>query len=131
MARTIDRWWASSAKAADFARTRGPSGRGNAMKTIGWFVMLSVALADPLSSGPRAAAAQATVVPSDPGPRFRPDGHQAEAYGMNEGYPSCKGLAFIREERCRVGAFSHFDTLFPARTIAGSKEPSRLRRAPG
>ena len=93
--------------------------------------MLSVALADPFALGLRAAAAQASVAPSDPGPRFRADGHQAEAYGMNEGYPTCKGLAFIREERCRVGAFSHFDTLFPARTIAASKEPSRLHRAPG
>jgi CubicO group peptidase (beta-lactamase class C family) len=29
-----------------------------------------------------------------------------------------------------VGAFSHFDSLFPARTIAASKEFNRLRRAP-
>ena len=100
------------------------------MKAIGLIVMLSAVLADPLSSGPRAAAAQASVVAGDPGPRFRPDGPNADAYGMSEGYPRCEGLAFVREDRCRVGAFSHFDSLFPARTIAASKEPSRLRRAP-
>jgi CubicO group peptidase (beta-lactamase class C family) len=101
------------------------------MKSIACAAMLSIALALPLFSGPRPAAAQASVDPGNLGPRFRSDGPNAATYGMNEGYPSCKGLAFIREERCRVGAFSHFDTLFPARTIAASKAPSRLRRAAG
>jgi CubicO group peptidase (beta-lactamase class C family) len=48
---------------------------------------------------------------------------------MDEGYPSCRGLAFVREPRCRVGAFSRFDTLFPARPIAAARTPFPLRRA--
>lgn len=63
------------------------------------------------------------------GPRFRADGPNAEAYGRSEGYPSCKGLAFVREDRCKVGALSHFDTLFPARRVAASQAPTAFRRA--
>jgi CubicO group peptidase (beta-lactamase class C family) len=40
-------------------------------------------------------------------------------------------MAYIREQRCRVGALSHFDELFPSRIIAASKSPAVLRRAPG
>lgn len=50
-------------------------------------------------------------------------------YGINEGYPRCTGLAFVQQQRCRVGAFSEFDALFPARTIRASKEPTPFRRA--
>jgi CubicO group peptidase (beta-lactamase class C family) len=67
---------------------------------------------------------------TEAGPRFRPDGPEADAYGQNEGYPSCTRLAYLSELRCRVGAFSHFDTLFPARAIAASPSPAPLRRAP-
>ena len=63
------------------------------------------------------------------GPRFRADGPNAEAYGRSEGYPSCKGLAFVREDRCKVGALSHFDTLFQARSVAASQAPTTFRRA--
>ena len=101
------------------------------MKEIARAVLLSVLLVCPLLLNPCDAAAQSPVSGKDPAPRFRPDGANANTYGMNEGYPSCEGLEFVREVRCRVGAFSHFDTLFPARTIAGSKEPSRLHRATG
>jgi CubicO group peptidase (beta-lactamase class C family) len=100
-------------------------------KLMGWAVLLSLALAALSVSTPQPAVAQASVAPSKAEPQFRPDGHNAEAYGSNEGYPRCAGLAFIREERCRVGAFSHFDTLFPARTIAAAKTASPLRRASG
>lgn len=86
----------------------------------------AVALA--LSLAPLAAARG--QVPAEPGPRFRADGPNAAAYGMNEGYPRCQGLAFVRETRCRVGAFSQFDALFPARRIAASGRPSAWRRAP-
>ena len=63
------------------------------------------------------------------GPRFRADGPRAEFYGLIENFPHCIGLAFVSENRCRVGAFSHFDSLFPARTIAAPDTPSRLGRA--
>ena len=71
----------------------------------------------------------ASVAGSEAGPRFRADGPEADAYGRNEGYPLCSGLAYLRELGCRVGAFSHFDVLFPARTIAAPKSPAPLSRA--
>jgi CubicO group peptidase (beta-lactamase class C family) len=79
-----------------------------------------LALADPtLAQSPASGA----------GPRFRADGRDADGFGKGQGYPPCKGAAYFTEQRCRVGAFSNFDTLFPARTIAASKAPARLGRA--
>ena len=75
------------------------------------------------------AFAQVPAVTQGAGPRFRADGPDADEFGRNEGYPSCKGLAYIDETRCRVGALSRYDTLFPARTILASKQPSQLARA--
>jgi CubicO group peptidase (beta-lactamase class C family) len=65
-----------------------------------------------------------------PGPRFRTDGRDADAYGKRDGYPACSKADYVTKQHCRVGAFSHFDTLFPARTIAAPKMASRLARAP-
>jgi CubicO group peptidase (beta-lactamase class C family) len=65
-----------------------------------------------------------------PGPRFRPDGRDADAYGRRDGYLACYKNDYVDKQRCRVGAFSHFDTLFPTRTIAAPKVPSSLARAP-
>src|SRR5262245_48588394 len=80
-----------------------------------------------LDAGP--AFAQAVAVPQGAGPRFRADGPNADEFGRKEGYPSCRGLAYIDETRCRVGALSRYDTLFPARTIAAPKQPVQLARA--
>ena len=66
----------------------------------------------------------------DAGPRFRADGPEADSFGRSEGYPPCTGLAYVREQRCRIGAFSHFDVLFPSRTIKAAGVPARLGRAP-
>lgn len=73
--------------------------------------------------------AQTTTAPEGAGPHFRADGPDADAFGRKEGYPSCKGLEYIDDTRCRVGALSHFDTLFPARTIAAPKQASPIGRA--
>jgi CubicO group peptidase (beta-lactamase class C family) len=62
--------------------------------------------------------------------RFSPDGPEADAYGRKEGYPHCTRLTYLNEPRCRVGAFSHFDALYPARKIEAAATPSPLRRAP-
>ena len=82
-----------------------------------------------LSLAPQPAAAQASVAPSEAGPRYRADGKDADAYGKSEGYPACTGMAYVREDRCRVWALSHFDTVFPAKVIAAPKTPSVLARA--
>ena len=75
------------------------------------------------------AFAQAAPASQGVGPRFRADGPNADEFGRKEGYPSCKGLAYIDETRCRVGALSRYDTLFPARTNAAPKQPIPLARA--
>ena len=62
-------------------------------------------------------------------PRFRYDGPNAETYGIRDGYPRCTGLAFVEQQRCRVGAFSAFDTLFPARIIRAPGHATPFRRA--
>ena len=64
------------------------------------------------------------------GPRVRADGPEADTYGMKQGYPSCKGLDYLGDQRCRVGAFSHFDTLFASRKVRAAGEASPLQRAP-
>ena len=75
------------------------------------------------------AFAQTAPTSQGAGPRFRADGPNADEFGWKDGYPSCKGLAYIDETRCRVGALSRYDTLFPARTIAAPKQPVPLERA--
>ena len=100
-----------------------------AMKAVGRAFMLSAMLTISSLLDPSPANAQSSIAPSDSGLRYRSDGPNAEAYGLGDQYPTCKGRSYIQDNRCRVGAFSHFDTLFPARTIAASNEPSRLGRA--
>ncbi len=75
------------------------------------------------------ALAQGSTVSQATGPHFRADGPNADEFGRKDGYPSCKGLAYIDETRCRVGALSRYDTLFPARTITAPQQPIQLARA--
>ena len=102
-----------------------------ATKAIAFAGILLIAVAaESLASDNAATTARAPAASASQGaPRFRPDGPNADAFGAAEGYPSCNGMDFVRAMRCRVGAFSHFDTLFPARTIAASGAPTIFRRA--
>jgi len=75
------------------------------------------------------AFAQTASASQGAGPRFRADGPNADAFGRKEGYPSCEGIDYVHQTRCRVGALSRHDTLFPARTIPASKQPAQLARA--
>ena len=96
---------------------------------VGRAVALAV-IVGALASAPGPTAAQShTGQARDAGPRFRADGPEADAYGRREGYPSCVGMAYVRDLGCRVGALSHFDALFPARAIAASRSPAPLGRA--
>jgi CubicO group peptidase (beta-lactamase class C family) len=61
--------------------------------------------------------------------RVSPGGPDADAFGRKEGYPHCTRLTYLNEPRCRVGAFSHFDALYAARTIKAAAAPSPLKRA--
>ena len=87
------------------------------------FVLLDAPALDSQAFAQTAPAAQAA------GPRFRPDGPNADVWGQKEGYPSCKGIEYVDRLHCRVGALSRYDTLFPARTITAPKQSVALARA--
>jgi CubicO group peptidase (beta-lactamase class C family) len=76
-----------------------------------------------------AAATAEEKEPAKSGPVYRADGPDAEAYGLKENYPACTGLTYIRDTRCRVGAFSNFGTLFPSRVVPAPATASPLLRA--
>jgi CubicO group peptidase (beta-lactamase class C family) len=84
---------------------------------------------DALTLNRHRAFAQAAPGSHAPGPRFRADGPNADEFGQKEGYPSCKGIDYVDQTRCRVGALSRYDTLFPAHTITASKQSVPLARA--
>ena len=92
-------------------------------------VAIFVFMLDALFLNPHQAFAQEAAAVQGAGPRFREDGPNADDFGRKDGYPSCKGVAYIDNTRCRVGALSRFDTLFPARTIPAPKQPVQLARA--
>ena len=100
------------------------------MRPINCALILLALLIGSFSPDRQQAFAQTNSELVGPGPHFRADGPDAQAYGMGAGYPRCKGLAYVSDARCRVGAFSHFDKLFPARAIAAAPRPSKLKRAP-
>jgi len=76
-----------------------------------------------------AGLALAVQANAEDGPRYRADGPDAEIYGAGRGYPMCSGLAYIADKGCRVGAFSHYGTLFPSRDIRAPAKASPLQRA--
>ncbi|MFO0980622.1 MAG: serine hydrolase [Planctomycetota bacterium] len=63
------------------------------------------------------------------GPVFSSTGPAAADYGAAEGFPIGTRLTFT-EARCLVGAFSHFDQLFPAHAVLRAATPWPFRRAP-
>src|SRR5215471_15843776 len=99
------------------------------MRLSGVYVAALVFMLDAFGLDTGRAFAQAVADPRGAVPRFRADGPNADEFGRKEGYPSCKGIAYVHETRCRVGALSRYDTLFPARTIPASKQPVPLARA--
>jgi CubicO group peptidase (beta-lactamase class C family) len=92
-------------------------------------VAIFVFMLDALVLDSHQAFAQATPAAQGAGPRFRADGPNADEFGQKEGYPSCNGIDYVDQTRCRVGALSRYDTRFPARTIPAPKQPVPLARA--
>ena len=69
------------------------------------------------------------------GPVFSPSGPNAELYGAAEGYPIAdRSLAHQPGEphqiKYRVGAYSHFDEIFPTHRIKRSAAPWMFQRSP-
>jgi CubicO group peptidase (beta-lactamase class C family) len=72
---------------------------------------------------------------TSPGPVFSPAGPKAELYGAAEGFPvpdpvlaRIQGNPF--EPKYRVGAFSHFDELFPTRLVRRADTTWTFKREP-
>jgi hypothetical protein len=110
----------------------GREGMGSRVRTS----QVAVTIAFALASASGTCMSQVGLAPAETAAqtapdahRFRYDGPNAETYGIRENYPRCVGLAFVRQPRCRVGAFSEFDKLFPARSIRASNAPTPFRRA--
>ena len=101
------------------------------MRLLGWVsVAAFILMLDALVPDLHQAFAQGAQAAQGAGPRFREDGPNADEFGRKEGYPSCEGIAYVDNTRCRVGALSRYDTLFPARIIAAPKQAAQLARAP-
>lgn len=69
------------------------------------------------------------------GPTFAPAGPNAELYGAAENYPlKDPRLPYTpgnpESPKYRVGAFSHFDQLFPTRPVKAAASPWQFKRAP-
>ncbi|MBS0527860.1 MAG: serine hydrolase [Proteobacteria bacterium] len=97
-------------------------------------VLAGCAAAAVSSSGGFAQAdgAQAAV---KAGPVFSPSGPDAERYGAAENYPiKDPGLSHQPgnplSPKYRVGAFSHFDEIFPVHRIARATTPWQFKRTP-
>ena len=65
---------------------------------------------------------------SSDGPRYRADGRDPAAFGRAQGYPTCRPFAYVTQQRCRIGAFSRYDTLLRSRAIRAPRTASRLTR---
>jgi hypothetical protein len=57
---------------------------------------------DALTLNSHRAFAQAAPASQGAGPRFRADGPNADEFGRKEGYPSCKGIAYVDETPYRT-----------------------------
>jgi CubicO group peptidase (beta-lactamase class C family) len=69
------------------------------------------------------------------GPVFSPSGPNAEFYGAAENYPIKEpALPFVPgnplSPKYRVGAFSHFDELYPTRQVNRAATPWQFKRTP-
>src|ERR1700761_8926844 len=70
------------------------------------------------------AAARAETSPC--GPSFSETGPDAEAYGAAQDYPVGTRFNFRRQSRL-VGSYSHYDQIFPTKTIAAPSASSELQ----
>ena len=78
--------------------------------------------------------ADTKTIETSAGPVFSLSGPNAELYGATDGFPiPSRFLARLQgnpfEPKYRVGAFSHFDELFPTRRIEPAATPWAFKRA--
>jgi CubicO group peptidase (beta-lactamase class C family) len=82
-----------------------------------------------------AGSVRGAAAENDAGPVFSPSGPNARLYGAAENYPIADPARRYPPgnpltPKHRVGAFSHFDELFPARRIMRSATPWTFKRTP-
>jgi CubicO group peptidase (beta-lactamase class C family) len=68
------------------------------------------------------------------GPSFSPSGPNAELYGVAEGYPIADRSLAVQpgepdQPKYRVGAYSHFDEIYPTRRIERAAAPWMFKRS--
>src|SRR5229473_5431512 len=114
------------------------SGRENRMSTPPTVLSRRVALAT-LAAAAYASATAGSMVEgmadeSDLGPVFSPTGPDAALYGAAEGFPIADRSLPIQpgnpyQPKYRVGAFSHFDEIYPTRRIKRAATPWLFKRS--
>lgn len=77
---------------------------------------------------------EAMAAENDAGPVFSPTGPDAERYGAAEGFPISNPALPVQpgnpyESKYRVGAFSHFDKIYPTRRIKRADAPWLFKRS--
>ena len=68
------------------------------------------------------------------GPGFSPSGPNAKVYGEEEGFPVADHSLTVQpgelyNVKYRVGAYSHFDEIYPTHRIKGAANPWMFKRA--
>lgn len=101
------------------------------MRFVSALVVVAICAAGCTPPSPVATTpASATAAPS--AERWQPlrsdTGPDAEAYGRALGYPVGNRFTITHQQNL-VGAFSHFDELFPVRVVPRAAAPWRFRRA--
>src|SRR5581483_6446066 len=86
------------------------------------------------SSMMAARASTSGVSESGLGPIFSSSGPNARLYRENEGYPVADHSLTVQpgepnNVKYRVGAYSHFDEIYPVRRINGATNPWKFKRA--
>jgi CubicO group peptidase (beta-lactamase class C family) len=94
--------------------------------------LVATAACGPAMTEPMAGSA-ATENGADP--VFSPSGPDAEHYGAGEDFPFIDRTLLVqpgnpREPKYRVGAFSHFDKIYPTRQIKRAATPWMFKRSP-
>jgi CubicO group peptidase (beta-lactamase class C family) len=92
-------------------------------------------LAAAWAAGLSGSIAESHAAPDVGGPVLSPSGPNAEFYGAAENYPiRDPALGFVPgnplQPRYRVGAFSHYDELFPTRLVKRAATPWLFKRLP-
>jgi CubicO group peptidase (beta-lactamase class C family) len=75
-----------------------------------------------------------TMVENDAGPVFSPSGPNAELYGAAEGFPIADRALAVQpgephQAKYRVGAYSHFDEIYPTHRISRAAAPWSFKRS--